>query len=756
MKTYLSALLAASLFASFATAQNAVPAAPEKPVTAARIRTAIDDAVIFLRNNMQPQGSFAGDSYGGGVSAMAVLAILAAGGDPKADEQLARSLEWLANLEPDNTYVRGLRANVWEYALRKMPYDDKLRERLKADRDWLVKAIGDREGWRYNMRSTDWDNSCTQYGVLGIWAAARAGLPPDDKLWLTLSKHFRSCQGEDGGWSYTTGGSTPNMATAGLASLFLVYDMYYARNVYRADQPKPPESDDALAVLRSIERGMDWLGKCQQPKTGSYYLYGIERTGVASGRKTIGGEDWFAEGVRSLLPSQGRGGDLGGRNDFHSGGVVGSTALSTLFLVYGGAPVAINKLQYGEGQDWNLNPRDIANLSKHLWNAYERPINWTSVPLSADVSEFDAPILFISGSKAVAFKDEDIAKLRAYILRGGTILAEPSDHQAEFTRSMESLAVRLFPAETHPACKLEPIPADHGIFTVLKQIWAATPKLRGISDGSRMVFILSDEYLSADWQTNKTDSDAYKLATNLLFYSTDLGELEGRFASLLPATAPVKPRETPARMARVMHDGPAGFPSDWDAANQCWQKFAPVVTHLTGRKLDEAAPVKLGRDKLDDIRLLHITGRHSLKLDEAGRKALKEYVAGGGTVLVDAYAGSPEFARSARAELEAVFGKLQPLASDSKLVDGRFEGGVDLESGIAFKLPARQLLRKRGADHRGQKLEVFLQGTRPAVLYSEFDLTAAMAGIENYRSLGYKPESARRIVGNLMAFVFAD
>jgi hypothetical protein len=31
-----------------------------------------------------------------------------------------------------------------------------------------------------------------------------------------------------------------------------------------------------------------------------------------------------------------------------------------------------------------------------------------------------------------------------------------------------------------------------------------------------------------------------------------------------------------------------------------------------------------------------------------------------------------------------------------------------------------------------------------------------MAGVENYRSLGYQPESARKIVGNLMAYVFAD
>ncbi|MEI6177440.1 MAG: DUF4159 domain-containing protein, partial [Verrucomicrobiota bacterium] len=133
-----------------------------------------------------------------------------------------------------------------------------------------------------------------------------------------------------------------------------------------------------------------------------------------------------------------------------------------------------------------------------------------------------------------------------------------------------------------------------------------------------------------------------------------------------------------------------------------------------------------------------------------------QYVIEGGTVLVDAYAGSKEFADSALAELEAVFGKLQPLAVNQKLAEGRFEGGTDLAAGIAFKLPARQYLRQRGEEPRGQKLLVANQGTRPAVIYSRFDLASAMAGVENYHSLGYKPESARKIIGNLMAYIFAD
>ena len=39
---------------------------------------------------------------------------------------------------------------------------------------------------------------------------------------------------------------------------------------------------------------------------------------------------------------------------------------------------------------------------------------------------------------------------------------------------------------------------------------------------------------------------------------------------------------------------------------------------------------------------------------------------------------------------------------------------------------------------------------------SEFDLSAALSGIECYQSIGYKPASARKIVGNILAYVMAD
>ena len=104
--------------------------------------------------------------------------------------------------------------------------------------------------------------------------------------------------------------------------------------------------------------------------------------------------------------------------------------------------------------------------------------------------------------------------------------------------------------------------------------------------------------------------------------------------------------------------------------------------------------------------------------------------------------------------MEEIFGPLAPLAPQSVLAEGRFQGGQDLHA-LALKLPTRQTLRTQGLQPQGQKLLVALDGKRPAVIFSDLDISGAMAGVENFKSQGYKPASARKIVGNLAALLTA-
>jgi hypothetical protein len=290
---------------------------------------------------------------------------------------------------------------------------------------------------------------------------------------------------------------------------------------------------------------------------------------------------------------------------------------------------------------------------------------------------------------------------------------------------------------------------------VLKQEWKERPELLGVSDGARTFFLLSKGYLSADWQMNRTETDAFRLALNLLFYATDLGTLEGKFASGLPETPPAKARDATAVVARIRH-GTGVSPRDWAVGAQCWPRFAPYLQHISGCKLEEKPGVNLAQDDLSGVKLLHLTGREAFEFSDAERAALKKYVQKGGTLLVDAYGGAGEFATAARREMEALFGALTPLDPADLLATGQFEGGANLGKGVQFSLTARRSLRDQGLATQGQKLEVARIGKRAAVFFSRFDLTGALGGVENYQAAGYKAASARKIAGNLLAYAMAD
>ncbi|MBU0550574.1 DUF4159 domain-containing protein [Myxococcota bacterium] len=711
----------------------------EPPVTAEKIKTAIADAAFYLRSQQQPDGSIESGYVQGGSTALATLALLASGAHPTSDPAAAKALEWLLKLETDNTYVVGIRANVWEYALRKAPYEARFREALKRDFDWLLEARNE-EGWRYSKTSSDWDNSCTQYGVLGLWAGARAGLKVDDAVWAALWRHFKAHQNKDGGWGYVhSSGSSANMATAGLASLFLIFDMRHSQSVYSRSAPNPFTEGEAAEVLAALERGMRWLGEHEGEKGQAYYLYGIERTGVASGRRYFGGDDWFAGGALHALSSQTASGSIPlGYSD-----VIG-TALSTLFLVYGGAPVAFQKLEHGA--DWNLNPRDLANLTRALWSAYERPLNWHTVGLDDPLEAFEAPILLISGAAALKLDDGEVKRLRGYLHKGGLILAQPSDNSPAFKASAEALAARLF----GPSAPLKVIEADHPIYTVLKHDWQRRPKLRGVTEGGRALFLIADDDLSGAWQRNDVEGDAFKLAMNLLFYATDLRALEGRFTSRMPRTPAMTPKDGQRRMARIIY----GSGSSWDLAAAAWEVSLAYALHATGQRWVERPPVRLTTKALQGLDLIHITGDEPLQLSAAEIKALTGYLKGGGVLLIDAFGGAAPFAEAARATLTRALSAPKPLAPDHPFTLGQFKGGVDLSTGLRMTLSARRRLRAEGRAVDAHHLEAILdEAGRPMVIFSPYDLSAARAGVALYRGEGYLPDAALQIVTHALAYL---
>jgi hypothetical protein len=166
------------------------------------------------------------------------------------------------------------------------------------------------------------DNSNTQFGVLGLWAARRHGLPLERPLALAAER-FRQSQNPAGGWAYlfSEGGGrlTPSMTCAGLLGLAVGHGL-------KAGQPGPDAAiEDAFKVLgRFIGRPLGW--KRRQDGDGTainlYFLWSLERTAVVYQRRRIAGKDWYRWGADVLVAAQQEDGS------WSAGGYPGATAVT--------------------------------------------------------------------------------------------------------------------------------------------------------------------------------------------------------------------------------------------------------------------------------------------------------------------------------------------------------------------------------------------------------------------------------------------
>lgn len=191
------------------------------------------------------------------------------------------------------------------------------------------------------------DNSNTQFAILGLWVAGRHGVPIE-KAMAKVDARFRNSQNFDGGWSYQyapsnrhADTSTGAMTCAGLLGLAMSHG---AANqaVLRTDPktpanklPRDPSRDPnvrtgLMALGTSLGQPVDMRGKHgRMPgmRKGYYFLWSVERVGVAYGLTTIGNKDWYAWGSQLLVASQGEEGLWDGEH-----GAEVDTCFALLFL----------------------------------------------------------------------------------------------------------------------------------------------------------------------------------------------------------------------------------------------------------------------------------------------------------------------------------------------------------------------------------------------------------------------------------------
>jgi hypothetical protein len=664
-----------------------------------------------------------------GPTSLAVYALLESGVSAQ-DERMAKALNWLAGQPSVKTYTLGIRCSVWESANRQTR--GKYYTNLGRDTRLLVESTkgGSYGYWSRGDGKSEGDNSNSQYGLLGAWAGSRGGVEGIPReYWDKVLRHWIVSQCTDGGWAYQKENpdSTATMTTAGLASLFVCYD-----NLYSDKFEKIGATNELEPVLR---RGLDWMDR-KFPGTISsptdrfyYYLYGVERVGLASGFKYFGKADWYKLGVTKLLELQKPDGAWG------NGDV--DTSFALLFLIRGRHAVLFNKLER-EG-DWCNRPRDLATLTRWITQKFETPVNWQVINLKVPVREWhDAPILYIAGYRAPKFTEEDLANLRTFVFQGGMILS-CTEGSGPFGQAIRDIYKKLFPQYA-----LSPVPPGHDLYSnVIQYNLSGRPKLLMVSNGIRPLAIHTDEDLARCWQLGKvaTERWAFEAATNIYMYAADKSSLRYRGVSLWPEEVPATTQPAASvKLARLRHSG------DFDPEPLAYERFARLLAANDKIQLDVSAPMPIGQLGAAGVKVAALTGTGELKLTDEEKTALKDWIEGGGTLVADAAGGSKAFAESFEQLLTGLFGTdaLKDLPSNSAVYNlpGKAIGQVKFRRQTSVELGGKRTAMLQGVSLKDR--------ATPAVIYSSLDLTEALLGCPAYHCRGYAPESAYQLMRNIL------
>jgi hypothetical protein len=690
-------------------------------------------------------GSWQGYSrppHEGGVTALVTFALLKAG-VPWHDDVIKRAVDHLSEHPLPGTYSRSLRAAVWAHLSTHIG-DPELKARfrrlLQADTDWLVKAMKTDGFYGYNLEGLGGDHSCSQFGVLGTWVAESAGAEVPLDYWERVSQHWRGHQLPDGSWGYTVGHKgTPTMTTAGINTLYITLAQLHARKEppyvrLRGIGSGGPGSPEVAATIAAANRGLGWLSEHDvfaNRGFRGYQLFGLERLAVISGLKYIGDVDWYREGVHRI---QGE-----AKDNVHA-------AFQLLFLTYGRAPVLINKLRHGPGDDWNFYYRDLHFLTEWLSERQERIYKWQIVTADSPLHDLlDAPILLISGRDALKLNAEQRQRLLDYIDAGGTVVGHADRAGKRFTISFRRTFEGLMAGRE---LRFEPLRPDHPLFSAVygrgEPGWAQQFGIEGLSDpgaaGRTCVFLFPRDVAGA-WHQNRhvQHSDLFNLMVNLRVYCAPTYEL-------LPKRLRPRAVESPAAL-------PLGYLTismlpaveDRKAPVWGWSGFARRFADETGIEV-----VALSFPPAEAVDLIHLSGRQALQLSGDARQWISQRLRQGSFLLIESAGSRPAFSESARKDLaelaETLGGEVSALDAHHPIFTGRVPGGL-VPGDFKPNRWGHTLLR-------GERppIQVLTVDSKMVGVFVPFDLLATASGHFLYETAAYSRETSRALLANLLAW----
>jgi len=319
--------------------------------------TAIDKGLAWVWRQYQEREGHWGFHYEHkpGPTALSLLTILKGSSDRK-DPRLGTALNWMLDQTFEHTYDTAVSLMALEAYYS--PKDETVKQGQAPAADKEVSAridpvharwVGSAARWlemklakdMWSYPSTDAearDFSNTQYGVLGLYSAARCGATPDLAILRRVAESYLRVQQKKGprvelalveadsegktgakqmaearGWPYYDHPLDPiygSMTAGGLSSLVILDALRRRLNDSKYDARERARVKTALrdgwawlqlhwTVKGNPTHGRDWL---------YYFLYGLERCGMLDGVARLGEHDWYAEGATLLISNQTSGG----------------------------------------------------------------------------------------------------------------------------------------------------------------------------------------------------------------------------------------------------------------------------------------------------------------------------------------------------------------------------------------------------------------------------------------------------------------
>jgi hypothetical protein len=699
-----------------------------------------------------------------GRDALAVYALLQAGlalHDPNLSgkgEPMKDFIDAIKRLPADTghvTYVRTLR--VLALSVFNRPEDRKV---LQDDAQVLLK--GERMGsYTYDrdwpaMASPGDDNSNSQFGLLGVWSAAEAGFEVPLQYWQRVDDHWSRDQFQDGQWSYRDINPNPGlhlpeapdrprsdglprstMTAAGIVSTFIAHD-YLDLAKFTGDVGRDPFTPALRRGLKWWEEGDNYQLQVNPNERASmgYVVFGIERVGLASGFKHFGSHEWYRELAIQLIARQRKNG--GWEQDL-------DTSFILSFLARNRHPVMMNKLRFDtvsalndNNHFWANRPHDAANLARWTSRELERPLNWQVVRLDHDWMDWaDAPILSIASHQPLKFSKEESDKLRDFAYAGGMIFAQADGDSLPFDHWMKQFAHTLF-----PQYELQDVPPNHPLYTVNFRL-GGRPKLKMISNGSRILLLYSPKDIARWWETRDValHGDYFKFGANMFLYAGGKRDWRNKLQTTFVAEPGLKPIAN-FGVARLQYNG------NWDPEPAAWPRLGRIFQFRTGYGID-AHSCTLAELAPNAAPLAHLTGTAGYDPTPREVAAIKKYVESGGVLLIDACGGSGPFAASMRKAIARAFpdSKFELVVPSHPLLNAGPPGMFDLTQRHVRLQVSSTLGNKYGG------FEILAAG-KGHVIFSALDLTSGLLGTDTWGIWGYTPEYCQQFVQNTILWAW--